>query len=263
MNKAIRKIVVTLSFTLVALPPDTSCLTMPPKTLKLSMSRVPSKWDSYRNRKLLATTRGPRGRLPPLEDDSYSPSVILVKEILVNMVELDDPADAPSLLAPHLSTLVKSNVMRIGEDLCCELKASGILTKDSEEESITAAAEYITSFVEEVVVQLDAISRRHSDLLREIVETAKENPTGLDELLWRARPKLDASFILHLRGELKNVRSGVEDTVLSELLASIEMRILEEIEAMTSEDKADFVSILQVTDGEDARITAFNSIIAR
>ena len=152
---------------------------------------------------------------------------------------------APSVLAPHISALLSSNVSAAAIELQGELAAANLLS-DEGQASIEGATDYIISFLEEFTSQSFALLSAHQNLLRTIVEGAKDgnlSPTDFDTLMFQSRPRLDSGFLCHLRDERTRMEN-LGDGTLAAFLVSIEQRVREELESMSREDADAFAALL-------------------
>jgi hypothetical protein len=166
-----------------------------------------------------------------------------VKGLLVELCELDDVSTAPMVLAPHLTSLLESNVTLSAVELVDELLEADLLP-DSEaaqgRTSIAAAADFVLTYLEEFTELSAAMSSAHQRLLRTIVEAASSTKIArLDAVMCKHRHQLDSSFVVFLHDERKRLEglpAAPETAPLLTLIQSIEVRVRSEIEAMTAED---------------------------
>jgi len=177
-----------------------------------------------------------------------------VKDLLTALCELDDVDAAPALLAPHLATLLASNVTAAAEELIYELTEGDPLLPSAEvaeaHSSIRSVADYVMTFIEEIATRAAAMSCAHQSLLQVIVESST-TPHRLDAIIAEHRHNMSGSFLAFLNGERKRLEAlpATEASPLAVLLRSIEERVRYEVEVMTDEDVRAVAGLLESSRG--------------
>ena len=174
-----------------------------------------------------------------------------VQDILVELIELDDPSTAHSVVAPHVSLLLRCDVLRAADELEAALEASGELPKPEGPRAIAAATDFVVSWLEEFTAQTVSSAKNWGTLLKDLIRAAQSQDGGggganemeyFDEFLVENTHRLSNGFLVFLADEIRRLRSeapgaagGGSDHALA-LLLLVEERVRLHLHALTEQD---------------------------
>eukprot|EP00621_Florenciella_sp_RCC1693_P004691 CAMPEP_0182524736 /NCGR_PEP_ID=MMETSP1323-20130603/1998_1 /TAXON_ID=236787 /ORGANISM="Florenciella parvula, Strain RCC1693" /LENGTH=315 /DNA_ID=CAMNT_0024733353 /DNA_START=39 /DNA_END=986 /DNA_ORIENTATION=+ len=208
-------------------------------------------------------------RVPSPEPSGRDEAVAVTQDLLIELIEMDDPAMASvaAAVVPRVEVLMQCNVVEAAAELEKELEATGGLGPDEAlaRKAIASATDLLVEFLEEFVGQMGGMQAQQQQLLYAISAASKESEAALDQLLKRRRMELDTGFVAYLSSEAERIgnlppeRQSDESQKLARFLGTVRTRVVAELEAMTKDDTVLMLQLLESNSEQQA--TALNRLL--
>ena len=195
--------------------------------------------------------------LPSLEPQGFNPrrktvsagDVELFSEILTSTTEAlqeDEAAKALTIVSANVDFLLKTNVPSLAQNLLNEIPSL------RDDEAMQQGYSFIMDFLEAVVTETASLVKRNQELLRYILEAAKEGEDSLENAIKKRKNDMtSADFLVFLEAEIDNVG---DQSAAGQLLSTIRLRLLEEVgDTMMTADVAILPKLLSLESDEDLK----------
>ena len=197
------------------------------------------------------------------------------KALIEKILAIENPEHLPGLMTRNLNFLLNMRGYE-GSGLMKELLLDAEKMQDDEYlEHVSAAVDYVISFIEEFVDQAKSLDEENKLLLGKIIraitrptpsdvessmDSSFEDDNKLDIILRKEKGNFTPGFIRHLEGECQRIeaapRISPESSTMLQVLRMIQMRVLEELgqdlgdgalvlgQLLGYEDKAERLAVL-------------------
>jgi len=124
--------------------------------------------------------------MPSPEPSGRDEAVAVTQDLLIELIEMDDPvmASVAAAVVPRVEVLMQCNVVEAAAELEKELEATGGLGPDEAlaRKAIASATDLLVEFLEEFVGQMGGMQAQQQQLLYAISAASKESEAALDQV---------------------------------------------------------------------------------